>query len=200
MIDWTTLNQEVVSEFRANGGLLYIWLRASDNAPLAAEYSDGAIGAAKVTVTQLELGQGIPDDKFTFDIDLPEGAEVVNLADMEPPASLTEEEAAESAVLLPGELPAAARLEGISEVRGAVVQRYRLPDGESFTIAEGPDGAADAPGEDGDLVTVRGTEGLLFVDDDGQRTLLTWLENGKRHWVGGDLEAKVALAIAESLE
>ena len=143
---------------------------------------------------------GIPDDVFTFAI--PQGAEVVNLADMEPPASLTEEEAAkvaDFAVLSPTDLPAAARLEGINEVRGAIVQRYRLPDGESFTVAQGAASAADAPGDNGEAVTLRGTDGLLFSDDDGQRTLLTWSEGDVSFWVGGDLTADEALGIAESL-
>jgi len=36
--------EQVPEEMRANGGLLNIWLRASDNAPLAAEYAGGAVG------------------------------------------------------------------------------------------------------------------------------------------------------------
>ena len=192
--------EQMPEEFRANGGLLNIWLRAADNAPLAAEYTGGDVGYGKATATLLELNVGIPDDVFTFAI--PQGAEVVNLADMEPPASLTEEEAAkvaDFAVLSPTDLPAAARLEGINEVRGAIVQRYRLPDGESFTVAQGAASAADAPGDNGEAVTLRGTDGLLFSDDDGQRTLLTWSEGDVSFWVGGDLTADEALGIAESL-
>ena len=128
---------------------------------------------------------------------------MVNLADIEPPPSLTEEEAAQVAgfaVLSPVELPAAARLDEINEVRGAIVQRYRLPDGERFTIAQGPASAADAPGENGEPGVVRGVEGLLFSDDDGQRALLTWSEGDVTFWVGGDLTADEALAVAESLD
>jgi len=133
---------------------------------------------------------------------------VVNLADMEPPASLTIEEAAQAAdfaVLSPSDLPAGARLEGINEVRGAVVQRYRLPDGKRFTIAQGPASAAEAPGENGEPVTVRGVKGVIFVDDAGsgeaagQRSLLTWSEGEETVWIGGDLTKTEALAVAESL-
>lgn len=187
-------------EFRANGGLLNIWLRAGDNAPLSAEYTGGAVGYAKATTTLLELNQGIDPGTFTFEI--PAGAEVKNLADLEPP-TLTAEEAAQIAdfpVLSPAELPAAARLEGISEMRGAIVQRYRLPDGESFTIAQGAAGAADAPSESGEPLTIRGVDGLLYSDDDGQRTLLTWSEGDVTFWVGGDLSADEALGVAESLQ
>jgi outer membrane lipoprotein-sorting protein len=192
--------EQMPEEFRANGGLLNLLLRSSDNALLSAEYAGGAVGYAKATATLLELDEGVDDALFTFDI--PAGTEIINLADIEPPASLTEEEAAKAAgfdVLSPDYLPSAARLEGINEVRGAVVQRYRLPDGERFTIAQGPAEAADAPGEDGQAVTVRGVEGLLFSDDEGERTLLTWSEGEEKIWVGGDLPAEEALAIAESL-
>jgi len=197
--------EQMPEEFRANGGLLYIWLRASDNAPLAVEYADGAVGAGKVTLSRLELAdedhpmpEGIFDES-TFTFEIPAGAEVVRLADLEPPEPLTAEEVQNSAALLPAYLPAAARLEGINEVRGAIVQRYRLPDGENFTIAQGAASAATAPGENGEPVTVRGGDGLLFSDDDGQRTLLTWSEGDVTFWVGGDLTADEALAIAESL-
>ncbi len=200
MLRLIPIPEAVPEEMRANGGLLNVWLRAADNAPLAAEYTGGAVGYAKATATLLELDQGIADELFTFEI--PQGAEVVKLADLEPP-DLSPEEAAAAAdfdVLQPGELPAAARLAGITEVRGAIVQRYRLPDGQDFTIAQGAAGAAEAPGENGEAVTVRGADGLLFSDDDGQRTLLTWTEGDVTFWVGGDLTADKALGIAESLQ
>jgi outer membrane lipoprotein-sorting protein len=198
--------EQMPEEFRANGGLLNLLLRSSDSALMSAEYSGGAVGYAKATATLLELDIDVPPETFSFDI--PQGAGVVNLADMEPPASLTIEEAAQAAdfaVLSPSDLPAGARLEGINEVRGAVVQRYRLPDGKRFTIAQGPASAAEAPGENGEPVTVRGVKGVIFVDDAGsgeaagQRSLLTWSEGEETVWIGGDLTKTEALAVAESL-
>ena len=200
--------EQMPEEFRANGGLLYIWLRVSDNAPLAVEYAESAVGAGKVTMSQVLLASeenplpaGVIDSE-TFTFDIPAEAEVVRLADLETPESLTTEEASALAdfdVLSPAELPAAARLAGINEVRGAIVQRYRLPDGKSFTVAQGAADAAEAPGENGEIVTVRGGEGLLFSDEDGQRSLLTWSEGDVTFWIGGDLTASEALALAESL-
>ena len=137
--------EKMPDEFRANGGLLDVLLRTSDSAPLGIEFSGAAVGSGKITVSTLELDQGVADEQFTFDI-LDE-MEVVALADLEPP-SLSLEEAASAAsfdILLPSYLPSAARLEGINEVRGAIVQRYRLPDGATFTVAQGADGAAQAP-------------------------------------------------------
>ena len=192
--------EQMPEEMRANGGLLNLWLRATDSAPMAAEYTGGAVGYAKATATVLELNQGLSADLFTFEI--PEGAEVVNLADIEPPADITADEAAQLAdfaVLQPAELPAAARLEGISEMRGAIVQRYRLPDGERFTIAQGAAEAGGRQSDEGTAVSVRGVDGLLFEDEDGARALLSWTEGGVSFWVGGDVSAAEALSIAESL-
>jgi outer membrane lipoprotein-sorting protein len=192
--------EQMPEEFRANGGSVYVWLRSSDHAPLAAEYLGGAVGYAKFTVTSLELDEALPKDIFTFEI--PEGAEVIRLAEIDPPASLTVEEAANAAdfqVLWPAELPAEARLAGTNEVRGAIVQHYRLADGASFTIAQGAADAAETPGEDGQIVAVRAGEGRIFSSEDGRRTLLTWTEGEVTFWVGGDLTPAEALAIAESL-
>ena len=192
--------EQMPDEFRANGGLLDVWLRTDDSAPLGVEFSGAAVGAGKVTASLLELNQGIDDAVFTFDI--PEGAEVVPLADLEPP-SLSLEEAADVAefdVLAPAALPAAARLQGVNQVRGAIVQRYRLPDGASFTIAQGESNAGRTPDDaNGEAVTVRGLQGMLYQDDGGGRTLLTWSEGETTFWIGGDLTADDALAIANSL-
>jgi hypothetical protein len=46
---------------------------------------------------------------------------------------------------------------------------------------------------------VRGVSGQLFTDDAGQRSLLTWSEGDVTFWIGGDLTAEEALAVAESL-
>ena len=188
-------------EIRANGGLLHIWLRTSDSAPLAAEYSDGAVGSGQISASVLELNQGIEDSVFTFVI--PEGAEVVQLADLAPPALSAEEAAkvAEFDVLTPSKLPSAARLENTVELRGAVVQRYKLPDGADFTVAQGAADAGRTPENDrGELITVRGVQGILYGDESGTRTLLTWSEGGVTFWVGGDLTADDALEIANSLQ
>jgi len=188
-------------EFRANGGLLHLWLRVDDNAPLAAEYSDGAVGWAKITASDVQINEGVEDSDFVYEI--PAGAEVVQLADLEPPA-LTPEEAAKLdafEVLSPAKLPAAARLDDTVEVRGAVVQRYRLPDGGDFTVAQGVAGAGSAPeNSDGELITVRGVQGMIYSDESGTRTMLTWTEGDKTIWIGGDLTEDDALEIANSLQ
>jgi hypothetical protein len=191
--------EKMPEALRANGGLLNFWLRASDAAPLGFEYTGGAVGYAKVMATRLELNQGVDPALFTFTI--PEGAEVINVAELAPePLALDEAEAAAAFPLLaPAALPEGARLLDVVEVRGAIVQRYAAADGGRFTIAQGPVGAADVPAEGATAVTVRGVEGLLYADETGGRVLLTWTAGDASYWIGGDLTSDAALAIAASL-
>jgi hypothetical protein len=200
--------EEMPDEIRAIGGLFDVWVRADDGAPLGLEFSGSSAGTGKVIASLLELE--IPDDASTelafgedlFTFAIPEGAEVKQLADMEPPA-LSLDEAAELAdfdVLVPGSLPDGANLAGINQVRGAIVQRYRLPDGASFTVAQGEADAGDTPdGADGEAITVRGVPGMLYQSEDGSRSLLTWQQDGIFFWIGGDIDADQAIGIADSL-
>lgn len=191
--------EQIPEEMRANGGLLNVWLRVGDDAPLGVEYTGGAVGYAKVMATTLDLNVALDDALFTFEI--PAGAEVVNIADLEPPTVTLEEAQATAAfdILTPDTLPVPARLVDITEVRGAVVQRYNSPDG-SFTVAQGAATAAPSAPEDAQSVTVRGVDGLLVSNEDNTRALLTWNEGDVTFWVGGDLSAENALAVAESLK
>ena len=200
--------EQLPDEFRANGGLFDVWLRDSDKAPLGVEFSGAAVGSGKVIAEELQLRLAndpepawvVDDAVFTFEI--PEGAEVVPLAELEPPTLSLEEATAiaEFDLLVPDTLPLAARLEGINEVRGAIVQRYRLPDGDAFTIAQGQADAGSAPeGAEGEAISVRGQQGTLYEDENGTRSLLTWREGDLTIWIGGDITAAEALEIANAL-
>ena len=93
-----------------------------------------------------------------------------------------------------------ATLVEVVDLRGAIVQRYNQASGGSFTIAQGPAGAAPLPDGEGQPVDVRGTSGTLFTDDTGNRTLLTWQEGEVSIWIGGDLTAEQVQALADSLQ
>lgn len=197
--------EQLPEEFRIAGGLVNVWVRPSDTAPLGAEYTGGAVGSAKVVATTLELDINIDPALFTFEI--PEGAEVVTLAELE---EMMEEaaEAAEAAAdvevtfepLSPATLPTGATLRETVNVRGAVVERYNYVDGLSFTVAQGPGETAVPPNANAETITVRGLDAILYTDADGGRTLLVWQENGLNFAIGGDLTADQAVEIAESLE
>ncbi len=193
--------EQMPEEVRAVGGLINVWIAAESKAPLAVEYTGGNMGSGSVTATTLEFNQGVDSAVFTFDI--PDGAEVVTLAELAAAmeAKMAEMDTAVSFTpLTPTNLPADARLVETTTVRGTAVQRYSLPDGNSFTVAQGPAGFEYAPEGLESAVTVRGVEGLLVNDEAGGRTLLTWTEGDMSFWIGGDLTGEQALAIAESLQ
>ena len=194
--------EKMPDEFRAAGGFLNLWLRTSDQLPLAAEYAESALGYAKFEATLAEINTGLDDSLFTFTI--PEGVEVIQAADrlaemekLERPLA-----AADFEVLEAGELPDGAVAAEQQQIGGAVVQRYDLPDGLSFVIAQGPAMPLDPPAEatSSESVTVRGVEGTLFTNDDASRSLLVWSEGDIFYLVGGDLGPEQVATIAESLQ
>ncbi len=188
--------EQMPDEVRAAGGFLKVYVRPEDGAPLSVEYAEGAMGSGSATATTLELNQGVNDSLFTFVI--PEGAEVVRLADLKP-QELTAEQTANLDALSPTPLPADATFVGATEIRGAVVQRYTRADG-GFTVAQGPATAVPERDQTGETVSVRGVDGTLYRDENGAQSLLTWTEGDVTYWIGGDLTPAEALALAESLQ
>ena len=196
------ISEQMPEEVRAAGGLLNIWLRDGDSAPVGIEYVGSALGAGTARATFLELNQGVDDAVFTFTI--PEGALVIDAAELELPDKNAFEEASAAepdfALLAPTHLPAEATLRETTNVRGAIVERYSLPNGRSFTIAQGRTAVNLAPEEVGESVTVRNVAGTLYEDAENGRTLLNWTDGDIQYWIGGDLTSDEALAIAESLQ
>jgi len=193
--------EQMPEEVRAAGGLLNVWLRDSDSAPVGVEYVGSALGSGMARATFLELNQGVDDAVFTFTI--PDGATVINAADLQLPDKNTLDEAAAAEpdfdLLSPTTLPDEATLRETTNVRGAIVERYGLPNGRSFTFAQGRTAVNLTPEEGGESVNVRGVTGTLYEDSENGRTLLNWTEGDIQYWIGGDLTGEEALAIAESL-
>lgn len=199
-IELKPIPEQMPAEYTAIGGLLNIWIDQDRNIPLAAAYTGGSMGEVRMTALKLEVNQGVDDSLFTFEI--PADAEVVRFADMKP-ESLSLDEAAASAefdFLTPENLPAGATLVDVLNVRNAIVQRYTLTDGGSFSIAQGQADETPKPSTEAQAVEVRGEAGSLFVSEDGGRVLLTWSEDNVFFYVAGDITADQALAIAESLK
>ena len=192
--------EKMPEEMQAAGGLLNLWLRTEDQLPLGIEYTGSAAGSGSATAALAEINIDLDDEIFTFII--PEGAEVINIADLKP--EQLSQEGADAAVdfdlLSPNYLPEGAGLVDTVEMRGTIVQRYNLPVG-SFTIAQGPASPMDAPEEATavETITVRGVEGTLYTNDEANRTLLTWIEGDVGYLVGGDLTPDEAVTIAGSL-
>jgi len=196
--------EQMPSEYTAVGGFVNLWIGQDSNLPLAISYTGGSLGQFSATVLEFEVNAGVDEDIFTFEV--PASAELVTFADLEP-KSLTLEEAGESVefeFLTPAETPPGSTLVDILEVRGAIVQRYTLPEGGSFTIAQGISGENSdeirTPTPESQSVDVRGSTGQLFEAEDGDQVLLTWTEGNLFYSVAGDLIPEQALIIAESLQ
>jgi len=192
--------EQMPVEFTAVGGLVNLWIDKDRYLPLAVEYSGGSLGEFKATALELEVNTGIDQALFSFEV--PEGAEIMGFDDLKP-QSISLEDAAGAAgfdVLTPAEVPTGATLVDILEVHGAIIQRYTLPDGGSFTIAQGASDQAPTPAAESQDVEVRGLSGTLFASEGGDQVLLTWVEDDLYFYIAGDLSADQAISIAESLE
>lgn len=196
--------EQMPSEYAAVGGFINLWIGQDSSLLLEVAYTGGSMGEFSATVLEYEVNAGVDEALFTFEI--PTGAEVVTFADLEP-QSLTLEEAGESTefeFLTPADTPPGATLVDIFEVSGTIVQRYTLPEGGSFTIAQGVSGEKSdevrTPSTEMQSVEVRGTTGQLFEAEDGGQVLLIWTEGDLFFSVAGDLLPEDALSIAESLQ
>ena len=195
---------QMPAEYIAVGGFINLWISQENNVPLAFEFTGSSIGEVSITVLEYEINSSVDNALFTFTV--PESAELVTFADLEP-QSLTLAEAGELAefqFLTPTETPTGATLVDILEVRGALVQRYTLLEGGSFTIAQGlieqDFDQSGSPSSESQPIEVRGTTGYLLEAEDGSQVLLTWTEGSLFYSVAGDLSAEQALGVAESLQ
>lgn len=194
--------EKMPEEIRLAGGFVNVWLRTSDQLPLGLEYAESTFGYGKAVATLAEINTGLDNATFTFAI--PEGAEIVQAADLIA-AMEAMQESAQAPVdfepLTPTDLPAGAVAQESQQIAGAAVQRFNL-DGGSFVIAQGKGFPVDAP-EDAtstETVQVRGVDATLFTNEEGNRTLLTWQEGEMTFLIGGDLSPDQAQAIAKSLQ
>jgi len=191
-------------EYAAVGGYINLWIGQESSIPLAMEFTGSSLGDFSVTVLEYEINAGVENTLFTFEV--PEDAELVTFADLEP-QSLNLEEAGETAefeFLTPTETPPGATLVDILEVRGTLVQHYTLPEGGSFTVTQGileqNSDQSRTPSSDSQPVEVRGTTGQLFEAEDGNQVLLIWTDGDLSYSVAGDLTPEQALTIAASLQ
>lgn len=189
-------------EVRLAGGFINLWLRSSDQLPIVVEYAEGSMGAFTIEASEVEVNEPIADSVFSFTI--PEGTEVIEAVDL-----LNEMEALKQTVdveevgaLTPSELPMGATPDDAEQIGTTVVQRFTLPDGLSFVIAQGPSVPQDVPAEatSSEFVIVRGLEGILHTNDEATRSLLLWQEGDEFVLIGGDLSPEQALTLAESLQ
>jgi len=200
LLELKPIPEQMPAEYTAVGGLLNLWIDKTRSVPLAVAYTGGSMGEVSITALELEINAGVDSALFNFEI--PAGVEVVSFADMKP-ESLTLDEAAASAefeLLTPDVTPDGATLVDVLAVKGLIVQQYTLPEGGSFSIAQGQTDEVKKPSTEEQAVEVRGVAGSMFVSEKNDKVLLTWTEGEVSFYISGNITADQALAIAESLK
>lgn len=194
--------EQMPDELRLAGGVVNLWLRTGDQLPLAVEYAGSSAGYGKIEASLAEINIANLDESL-FSFTIPEGAEVIQATDLlaKLEEHTQEQEPVDFEVLTPAELPESASPAESSQFGGTVVQRYTLPEGRSFVVAQGYNVPSEAPAEanSAESVIVRGVEGTLFTNEEASRSLLIWQEGELSFMVGGDVSPEQATAIAESL-
>ena len=192
--------EQMPAEYAAVGGQVNLWIDEVRNLPLAVELNGSSLGKGRITVKDLVINSDLDDGLFIFEPQ--EGVDILALADLKPKSTTLADAtaSAEFELLTPSETPDGATLVDVLEVKGAIVQRFTLPDGGSFSIAQGLTEGTAKPSEDSQTVEVRGVTGSLFVAEDGSKVSLTWIDGDLFYMVGGDITSDQALMIAESLQ
>jgi outer membrane lipoprotein-sorting protein len=177
-----------------------LWVEKDRWIALQAHFDGGSFGQGWVRVRSFEFNIGLDDALFQFEI--PDGAKVIDVADMEPiPLTLDEaEDAAEFDLLVPAYEPDGTTLIEVFQVGGAFVLRYDHST-TSFTIVQGnlPQPMQQSPSGDATEVAVRGQAAALVTDDAGN-SFLSWTEGGVTITVAGHIGAGEIVKVAESLQ
>jgi len=191
---------EELPEVAATGGTGTAWVDQARWVPLQAGFDGGSIGQGQVTAELVELDMGLSDDLFTFQI--PDGVEVLLIEDRLPQHLSLDEAEADFDLLTPSHLPEGATLVDVMKMGDAIVLRYESAQGP-FAVGQGTDGrAVEPPPASGEPVSLRGTTGTLFTNEneEGTKVFLAWTEDGRTFTVSGAISGEEALRVAESLQ
>jgi outer membrane lipoprotein-sorting protein len=178
-----------------------LWVEKERWIALQAHIDGGSFGEGWVRVRSFEFNTGLDDALFQFEI--PEGAEVIDVEDMQPtPLTLDEAEAqAEFDLLVPTYEPDGTTLIDVLQVGEAFVLHYNHSM-TSFTIVQGdlPEPMRQALGGELTVVTIRGQTAALFADEGRGNSLLAWVENGVNITIMGRISPDEIVKVAESLQ
>jgi len=176
-----------------------LWVDQQRWVVLQAHFVGDVFGEAWVRVRSFELNTDLADDVFQFEI--PEGAHVIEIEDLQPiPLTLDEARAqADFTLLVPAYVPQGVTLIDVFTLDGAFLLRYDHST-VSFTIKQerAPE-VGETPGGQTAEVSVRGQVGTLVTDGLGN-SLLTWMEDEVVITIAGRISQDEILEVAESLQ
>ncbi len=186
-----------------------MWVDEELALPLRIDVDASDMGQALFEVRSLDIDSGLSADLFTFTV--PEGAEVVNVAELAAqmrPRSLSLEEAAAEVnfvLLSPADLPLDATLVDVQVIGDRMVIQNYVGSQVTFSIVQSSDdlGTERQPpvGSEVRTITVREQEATLITSGDDQPgSLLRWVEDDVRIIVAGTLSADDAVRVAEALQ
>jgi outer membrane lipoprotein-sorting protein len=190
-------------------GIATVWVDQERWITLKATYEASSLGQGTIEILSYELNPGVPDTRFHLEI--PEGAEVVDVH-AEQPLPLTLDEARTQAaaegysLLVPGYVPAGATLIEVFKTGGTIILRYDHSPQVSFTVMQGyelPEGYElshlSLLGEPKET-TVRGQQATVIAEEASGNTFVYWTENGAAIAVAGSISLEEAIKVAESLQ
>jgi outer membrane lipoprotein-sorting protein len=185
-----------------------MWVDEELALPLKLDVDASDFGRGTVEVREIEVNSGLNADLFTFEI--PEGAEVVQAADLVKdmkPQPVTLEEARNSvsfSLLEPTVLPEGMTLVEVNVLgTTTVILNYAGAD-QSLSLVQSNEDVGDdrepPVGSEVQEVTVRGQPATLIVGADGKGSLLRWEENGIKLIIAGTIDGDTAIEVAEGLQ
>ena len=190
-------------------GVATVWVDQERWITLKATYEASSLGQGTIEVLSYELNPGVPDSRFHLEI--PEGAEVVEVQ-AEKPVPLTLDEAKSQtaaegySLLVPSYVPEGATLIEVFKTGGAIILRYDHSPLVAFTVMQGyelPEGNElshlSLLGESTET-TVRSQQATVIADKEDGNTFLYWTENGVSMAVAGRISLEEAIKVAESLQ
>jgi len=189
-------------------GIATVWVDKDRWITLKATYEASSLGHGTIEVLSYELNPGVPDTRFHLEI--PEGAQVIEVHAEEPVALTLDEARAEAAaaghsLLVPGYVPEGVTLIEVFKTGDAIILRYDHSPQTSFTVMQGYTVAQGNElshlsllGES-KVMTVRGQEATGIVDEAGGNSILFWTEDGTAMALAGRISLEEATKVAESL-
>jgi outer membrane lipoprotein-sorting protein len=181
-------------------GKVTLWVEKDRWIALQAHLDGGSLATGWIRVRSYEFNTGLDGTRFQFEI--PEGAEVINIEDMEPvPLTLDEaQQQTEFHLLTPAYVPNGVTLIDVFKVGEALVLRYDHST-TSFTIVQGdlPQPMMQTPSGQTTEVSVRGQTATLIMDSSGN-SFLNLTEDGVNIMIAGHVTQDEIIQVAESLQ